>query len=70
MRLQEPPGQSAGRLIDERGLKGLRVGDAMISLEHGNFIVNLGQARAKDVLELVRRVQEELPLELEWEVWP
>lgn len=42
----------------------------MISWEHGNFIVNLGQARAKDVLELVRRVQEELPLELEWEVWP
>lgn len=67
---KNPPGQSAGRLIDERGLKGLRVGDAMISLEHGNFIVNLGQARAKDVLELVRRVQEELPLELEWEVWP
>jgi UDP-N-acetylmuramate dehydrogenase len=67
---KNPPGQSAGRLIDERGLKGLRVGEAMVSLEHGNFIVNLGQATAKDVLELLRRIQEELPLELEWEVWP
>ncbi len=67
---KNPPGQSAGRLIDERGFKGLRVGDAMVAFEHGNFIVNLGQATAKDVLELLRRIQEELPLELEWEVWP
>lgn len=67
---KNPPGQSAGRLIDERGFKGLKVGDAMVAPEHGNFIVNLGQATAKDVLELVRRIQEELPLELEWEVWP
>ncbi|WP_105318028.1 UDP-N-acetylmuramate dehydrogenase [Thermus tenuipuniceus] len=67
---KNPPGHSAGRLIDERGLKGLRVGDAMVSLEHGNFIVNLGQATARDVLELLKRIQEELPLELEWEVWP
>ncbi|MBW6395219.1 MAG: UDP-N-acetylmuramate dehydrogenase [Thermus sp.] len=67
---KNPPGHSAGRLIDERGLKGLRVGDAMVSLEHGNFIVNLGKATAKDVVELLKRIQEELPLELEWEVWP
>ncbi|MDM7324347.1 MAG: UDP-N-acetylmuramate dehydrogenase [Thermus sp.] len=67
---KNPPGHSAGRLIDQRGLKGLRVGDAMVSLEHGNFIVNLGQATAKDVLEIIKRIQEELPLELEWEVWP
>lgn len=67
---KNPPGQSAGRLIDERGLKGLRVGDAMVAPEHGNFIVNLGQAKARDVLELLKRIQEELPLELEWEVWP
>jgi UDP-N-acetylenolpyruvoylglucosamine reductase len=60
---KNPPGHSAGRLIDQRGLKGLRV-------EHGNFIVNLGRATAKDVLELLKRIQEELPLELEWEVWP
>lgn len=67
---KNPPGQSAGRLIDQRGLKDLRVGDAMVSLEHGNFIVNLGGARAQDILALVRAIQEELPLELEWEVWP
>ncbi|GAA6737695.1 UDP-N-acetylmuramate dehydrogenase [Thermus oshimai] len=67
---KNPPGQSAGRLIDQRGLKGLRVGDAMVSLEHGNFIVNLGGAKAQDILALVRAIQEELPLELEWEVWP
>ncbi|WP_337845430.1 UDP-N-acetylmuramate dehydrogenase [Thermus sp.] len=67
---KNPPGQSAGRLIDQRGLKGLRVGGAMVSLEHGNFIVNLGGARAQDILALVRAIQEELPLELEWEVWP
>lgn len=67
---KNPPGHSAGWLIDQRGLKGLRVGDAMVSEEHGNFIVNLGRATARDVLELLRRIQEELPLELEWEVWP
>jgi UDP-N-acetylmuramate dehydrogenase len=42
----------------------------MVSLEHGNFIVNLGGAKAQDILALVRAIQEELPLELEWEVWP
>ncbi|MER3536126.1 MAG: UDP-N-acetylmuramate dehydrogenase [Thermus sp.] len=66
---KNPPGQSAGRLIDQRGLKGLRVGGAMVSLEHGNFIVNLGNARFEEVMALVQRIQEELPLELEWEVW-
>lgn len=68
---KNPPGDSAGRLVDAAGLKGLRVGDAMVSLEHGNFIVNLGAATASDVLELVERVRERVsvPLELEWRVW-
>jgi len=54
---KNPPGTSAGRLIDECGLKGTRVGDAEVSPVHGNFIVNHGKARAADVLELVRRVR-------------
>jgi UDP-N-acetylmuramate--alanine ligase len=54
---KNPPGNSAGRLIDESGLKGERVGDAEVSTVHANFIVNRGDATAADVLELVRRVR-------------
>ena len=43
----------AGKLVDELGLKGTRVGGAMVSAEHGNFIVNDGNATARDVLELI-----------------
>ena len=54
---KNPPGNSAGRLIDESGLKGERVGDAEVSTVHANFIVNRGAATGADVLELVRRVR-------------
>lgn len=54
---KNPPGTSAGRLIDESGLKGERVGGAEVSAVHANFIVNRGQATGADVLELVRRVR-------------
>jgi UDP-N-acetylenolpyruvoylglucosamine reductase len=47
----------AGRLIEELGLKGLRVGGAVVSAEHGNFIVNDGAATARDVLELIERIK-------------
>ncbi len=54
---KNPPGSSAGKLIDQCGLKGERVGDAEVSPVHANFIVNRGQASAGDVLELIRRVR-------------
>lgn len=54
---KNPPGESAGRLIDESGVKGERVGDAEVSQVHANFIVNRGHATSADVLELIRRVR-------------
>ncbi len=69
------PGEPVGALVDRLGLKGTRIGDAAISTEHGNFIVNLGHARAKDVLDLVDLVRERLAREtgleprLEVEIW-
>lgn len=54
---KNPPGDSAGRLIDATGLKGEREGDAEVSPIHANFIVNHDRARAADVIALVRRVR-------------
>ncbi|MSU49971.1 MAG: UDP-N-acetylmuramate dehydrogenase [Opitutus sp.] len=54
---KNPPGGSAGRLIDECGLKGERVGDAEVSPVHANFIINRGGATGADVLGLVRHVR-------------
>ena len=48
----------AGKLVDELGLKGFRIGGAMVSDVHGNFVVNAGGARAGDVLDLIARVKE------------
>ncbi|TAL00360.1 MAG: hypothetical protein EPO07_09815 [Verrucomicrobia bacterium] len=48
----------AGKLVDELGLKGFKVGGAMVSLEHGNFVTNDGTATARDVLELVAQIQQ------------
>ena len=68
---KNPPGDSAGRLIDAAGCKGLRVGDAMVSVEHANFVVNLGNASTSDVLALLSAVRERVgeTLELEWRRW-
>lgn len=50
---RNPPGQAAGKLIDDLGLKGLSRGDAQISTKHANFIINKGNAKAKDIKELM-----------------
>ncbi len=55
---KRPPGDYAGRLIEEAGCKGLRIGDAMISKKHANFIVNIRLATARDVWRLIEEVRE------------
>ena len=68
---KNPAGDSAGRIIDRAGLKGLRVGDAMVAHEHGNFVLNLGNATSADVEQLLQLVRERVPvpLEMEWRRW-
>jgi len=69
---KNPAGGSAGRMIDELGLKGHRVGDAMVSDRHANFFVNAGRASCSDMLELIDDVRERVRgaygMELENEV--
>ena len=69
---KNPPGASAGRMIDELGLKGLNVGDARVSDRHANFFVNAGKASASDMLTLIadvrQRVHAAFGVELEHEV--
>jgi UDP-N-acetylenolpyruvoylglucosamine reductase len=69
---KNPAAMPAGKLIDELGLKGSRVGGARVSQEHGNFLVNDGNATAADVLGLIEflqaRVRTERGIELHPEV--
>ncbi len=53
-----PPGDHAARLIEASGLKGLRIGDASVSLKHANFIINHGKATAADLERLIAQVQD------------
>lgn len=55
---KRPEGYFAGKLIQDSGLQGFRVGDAQVSEKHCGFIINRGQATAEDVRELIRRVTE------------
>jgi UDP-N-acetylmuramate dehydrogenase len=63
-------GVGAGRLIDQVGLKGKRIGGAMISEKHANYIVNLGNATASNVIALIRLVQDEVKQQLGYELEP
>jgi len=71
----KPPGDFAGRLIEQAGLKGLRVGDVEVSRKHANFFVNLGRATSAEALELAQRVESEVErrfgvhLAREFELW-
>ncbi|MBM3285802.1 MAG: UDP-N-acetylmuramate dehydrogenase [Candidatus Eisenbacteria bacterium] len=69
---RNPPGTSAGRLIDQAGCKGLRKGGAFVSDLHANYILNEGGARARDVLDLIdevrRRVRGAFGISLELEI--
>lgn len=69
---KNPEGRAAGRLLEEAGCKGMRIGGACVSERHANFIVNLGNASAADVLALVHlarsRVKDMHGIDLEVEV--
>jgi UDP-N-acetylmuramate dehydrogenase len=69
---KNPPGGSAGKMIDELKLKGHRVGDAMVSDRHANFFVNAGSASCHDMLKLIDEVRDRVRgaygIELENEV--
>ena len=72
---KNPPGGSAGRMIDELGLKGHSVGDARVSDRHANFIVAEPHCTSQDVLRLIELVRSQVNdrmgvhLELEVEIW-
>ena len=69
---RNPPNDHAGRLIEQAGLKGKKIGGAMISPKHANYIVNTGGAQAEDILRLMEmakeKVREATGLELEPEI--
>ncbi len=54
---KNPEGTTAGKIIEECGLKGFRIGDAMVSQKHGNFIVNLGNAKSQDIRNVIDHVK-------------
>jgi UDP-N-acetylmuramate dehydrogenase len=69
---KNPPGDYSGRLIEQAGLKGTRVGDAQVSQQHANFFINRGEATANDIATLIATVRdtvnEKFGIELELEI--
>lgn len=69
---KRPTGYFAGKLIQDAGLRGYRVGDAQVAEKHCGFVINRGEATASDIVQLIKDVQkevyEEFQVELETEV--
>ena len=69
---KRPPGHYVGPLIEQAGLKGLRIGGAEVSAKHAGFIIKTGEAKARDFLDLIAKIQEiilqEFGVELEPEI--
>jgi UDP-N-acetylmuramate dehydrogenase len=69
---RNPPGNSAGRLIEQAGWKGRSIGDAQVSEKHANFIVNRGNAKSEEILRLILEIQKDINIkfgiELETEI--
>lgn len=57
---KNPEGDFAGRLIEEVGLKGYAINDAEVSTKHANFIINKGNAKSKDIIELIKLIQDKV----------
>ena len=72
---KNPRGVSAGAMIDRAGMKGLRIGGAVVSEKHANFIIAEEGCKSKDVMKLIETVRErvkkqfDIDLELEVEIW-
>ena len=57
---RNPDGLYAGKLIEDVGLKGYKLGGAMVSLKHANFIINYNKATGRDIVDLINKIQEEV----------
>ena len=57
---RNPDNDYAGRLVEELGYKGYRLGDAMVSLKHANFIVNVGHAKGDDIKKLINEIKDKV----------
>ena len=69
---KNPEGYFAAELIEKANCKGLRIGDAMVSLQHANFLINTNKASAKEIEDLgtkiKARVYKKFNIELKWEI--
>ena len=63
-------GKPSGQLIDEAGLRGLQIGGAQVAPWHGNFIVNTGSATAKEIVELIKTIQQQVKDKTGFELEP